>query len=93
MAAIVLLVFRHARMWQMHKYVRQDKLIILAALGPGGSAEAMAQRVEDIDSGNKDAELAQISVDHLAAQVIGPWANLPMIGGGILQDDDVLTCG
>ena len=89
MAAIVLVVMRGARMNQMHKYTRQDKLIILAALGPGGSAEAMAQRVEDIDSGN--TELDQISVDHLAVQVIGPWVNLPMIGGGILQDDDVLS--
>jgi len=89
MAAIVLVVMRGARMYQMHKYTRQDKLIILAALGPGGSAEAMAQRVEDIDNGN--TELDQISVDRLAVQVIGPWANLPMIGGGVLQDDDVLS--
>ena len=91
MAVIVLLVMRGADPWQMDKYTRQDKLIILAAMGPVGSAEAMAQRVEDIDSGNKDAELAQISVDHLAVQVIGPWANLPVVGGGILQDDEVLS--
>ena len=91
MAVIVLLVMRGAEAWQMNKYTRQDKLIILAALGPGGSAEAMAQRVEDIDSGNNNPELDQISVDHLAVQVIGPVATLPLTGGGVVQDDDVLS--